>query len=100
MRILIATSDLYGTTGGGQTVYRRIIEETPNCQFFYFLDHEPATHKRPHNALAIPLRTRRRVIPHHLEDADHIRLQMWESANQFARSVAGESFDIVDVPDF
>ncbi len=100
MRILVVATDLYSSKGGGQTVYHRIVEETPDCQFHYFLDRESASADRPSNAHGIPLRIRRRVRATWTTPNSRIRLRAFESANQIARSVAGESFDIVDIPDF
>lgn len=98
MRILLIMTDLYAATGGGQTVYRGIVERTPECQFHYFLHKESRNATRPRNAHGIPLLFRRRVrlpgpFPEH-------RLHALEQANQFARSVAGQRFDIADIPDF
>jgi glycosyltransferase involved in cell wall biosynthesis len=100
MRILVVATDLYRAKGGGQTVYRRIIEETPGCQFHYFLNLESTGADRPSNAHGIPLRMRRRVRPTTTPTISRLRTHAFESANQIARSVAGKSFDIVDIPDF
>jgi glycosyltransferase involved in cell wall biosynthesis len=101
MRILVVATDLYYAKGGGQTVYRRIIEETPDCQFHYFLNLESAGASRPPSARAIPLQARRRVrLTSSSTAISRLRLHAFESANQIARSVAGQSFDIVDIPDF
>lgn len=100
MRILIVANDLYSATGGGQTVYRRIIEETADCQFSYFLRAEGQGTQRPPNAHGVPLRRRRRVKVDPDAALPRFRRHALETANQIARSVAGQSFDIVDIPDF
>lgn len=100
MRILVVATDLYSATGGGQTVYRRIIEETPDCQFSYFLRGERQDAKRPPNAHGIPLRSGRRVKVGADAALPRFRQHALEMANQIARSVAGQVYDIVDIPDF
>lgn len=100
MRILLIATDLYRANGGGQTVYRRIIEETPDCQFHYFLAGEDKNASRPSNAYGVPLRIRRRVNVGASCPLEPHLLQALETANQIARSVAGQHFDIVDIPDF
>ena len=40
MNILIGDFDLYNSVGGGQTVYRRLIETNPRLKFHYFIDKE------------------------------------------------------------
>lgn len=100
MRILVVATDLYSATGGGQTVYRRIIEETPECQFTYFLKGEKQDARRPPNAQGIPLQARRKVQVKSDLPLHRFRLHALESANQIARSVAGHTYDIVDIPDF
>ncbi|WP_374282450.1 glycosyltransferase [Novosphingobium sp.] len=100
MKVLLILVDLYKDVGGGQTVYRKIIEETPDVEFFYFRSQEPADAKRPANARAIPLAPRRELVvnapPPHPE---HL-LGGLNEADSYARSVAGRSFDIVELPDF
>lgn len=100
MRILVVASDLYSAKGGGQTVYRRIIEETPECRFTYFLRDERQDAWRPPNAQGISLRACRRVLVPSNTSLPRFRLHALEMANQIARSVAGQAFDIVDIPDF
>lgn len=100
MRILVVASDLYSAKGGGQTVYRRIIEETPECQFTYFLRGEMQGAWRPPNAQGIPLRIGRRVDTTPDAPLPRFRQHALEMANQIARSVAGQAYDVADIPDF
>lgn len=100
MHILLIASDLYSATGGGQTVYRGIIEQMPDCHFSYFLRDEPAQAQRPPNTSGIPLLLRRRIRVRSSQALPDYRLNALGEANQFARSVAGRYFDIVDFPDF
>lgn len=100
MRILVVATDLYSANGGGQTVYRRIIEATPDIQFHYLLHLESEGASRPPNAQGIPLKMRRQLRVKSDPSLPHFRLHAFESANQIARSVAGHTYDIVDIPDF
>ena len=101
MKVLLVVRDLYRSVGGGQTVYRKLIEATPQIDFYYLREHEAATAARAANAHAIPLLPRRRVrpitVPLHMPRYAETAL---EEADQIARSLAGQTFDIVDFPDF
>lgn len=100
MRVLLALSDLYRNTGGGQTVYRKIIETAPNIEFCYLREAEAEHEQRPPNTRTFPLLSRNTLRlntpPPHL---DYERNAL-EEADAIARSVAGQSFDIVETPDF
>lgn len=100
MKILLLLTDLFKSVGGGQTVYRKIVESTPDVEFYYFRVDETPNAMRPPNAHAIPLRPSVEVslltpLPHH----EHF-LSPLREADQFARSVSGKHFDIVESPDF
>ena len=56
MKVLIADFDLFHKTGGGQTVYRRLIETNPAIEFYYLTEEEPSDTQRPSNAYAVPFR--------------------------------------------
>lgn len=100
MKILLIATDLYAAMGGGQIVFRTIIEETPEVQFFYFLDSERPDAPRPANAVAIPLLPRRDLAVIAPPPVPHYQLHAVHEADQYARSVAGLSFDLVDIPDY
>jgi glycosyltransferase involved in cell wall biosynthesis len=100
MKVLLVTTDLYKSIGGGQTVYKKIIEATPDIEFFYFRDGEPQDAKRPSNAKAIKLLSRRRIRILTAPPFPEYRRRALEEADRYARSVAGRQFDIVDIPDF
>jgi glycosyltransferase involved in cell wall biosynthesis len=100
MKILLITTDLYKSIGGGQTVYKKIIEATPGVEFYYFRRAETATVSRPANAHSIPLAGRRRLRVLAPPPYAGYRLPPLVEADEIARSVAGQTFDIVDIPDF
>jgi len=100
MKVLLIVTDLYRVVGGGQTVYRKIVEATHDVQFFYFRRDETLDAPRPGNAAAIPLLERRGLTALCAPPFPEYRRRAVEEADQFARSVAGQSFEVVDLPDF
>ncbi len=100
MKVLLIVTDLYKAVGGGQTVYKKIIEATPDVDFFYFREKESAYAPRPFNAHAIALK-----IPVKMKSLLEpiyplYKKQALERACRFAQSASGQSFDVIDVPDF
>jgi glycosyltransferase involved in cell wall biosynthesis len=100
MKVLLIATDLYRNTGGGQTVYRRIIESAPGIDFFYFRDDEPEKSPRPRNATAIALSVRLKLKALAAPPYPAYKRAHLQDADRFARSVKGQHFDIVDIPDF
>lgn len=100
MKILLITSDLYKTIGGGQTVYKKIIESAANIEFYYFVSEESINAKRPLNANPIRLKNRRSLDVLSPSPYSYYKVMLLREADQYARSVAGLDFDIVDTPDF
>jgi glycosyltransferase involved in cell wall biosynthesis len=100
MKILLITQNLYQAVGGGQTVYKKIVEATPEIDFFYFVTGAEKDAQRPPNAHPIPLLSRRNLLTMAPPPFASYKLRALEKADQYARSVAGQSFDIVDMPDF
>lgn len=100
MKVLLILTDLYKTTGGGQTVYRQIIESSPEIDFFYFIDGESLDAPRPSNAYPIKLKSRVDLKVLAPPPFSNKKKEQMEIANQYARSVSNEIFDIVDIPDF
>ena len=100
MKVLLVTIDLFKSIGGGQTVYKKIIEATPDIQFFYFRDDEQADSPKPVNAQSIPLLACRRLRMLAPSLYASYRISALEEADRFARSAAGQTFDVVDIPDF
>jgi len=100
MKILLIISNLYKSIGGGQTVYKKIVEATPDVEFFYFVTDEASGAERPPNAHPIPLLERRSLRVLAPPPFASYKRHLLEEADQYARSVAGRAFDIVDIPDF
>jgi glycosyltransferase involved in cell wall biosynthesis len=103
-RILILDSDLFGQVGGGQSVFRRMMEHRPQDKWFYFRREEAAGAPRPANATAIPLVEPLVALPHEAPESLHHFLWVWRIARNMARSVVlacgRVDFDVVDVPDY
>lgn len=100
MTILLILTDLFGSIGGGQTVYKKIVESNPDIEFFYFLSKEPKDARRPKNATGVPLLAQRQLQVLSKPPFPASSLHPLKVADQYARSVAGQSFDLVDTPDF
>ena len=100
MKVLLIVTDLFKDTGGGQSVYRKIVKELPNTSFYYFIKGESLTNNRPNNAKPIELKHPKDVRIVNDSNNYSYCIEALQNANIFARSVAGLSFDIVDFPDF
>jgi hypothetical protein len=100
MRVLLVVSDLFSTVGGAQTVYRRVVESSPDIEFYYLRRFEAADHEGPRNAHAISLQARSKLSPLTTPLlVPRFGTVALNDADQIARSVAGMSFDIVDYAD-
>ncbi|MFN3151595.1 glycosyltransferase [Bremerella sp.] len=100
LKILLSTSDLYGTVGGGQTFYRRLIEANPEHQFWYFCVNEKARAARPANAQVV--RFDASVARQFIRDVDD-RVWMFDAFAQsynLANSIKRMKFDVIDIPDY
>jgi glycosyltransferase involved in cell wall biosynthesis len=103
MKILIADFDLFSQMGGGQTFYRRVIANHPNNQYYYLNDQEKADTNRPQNVTAISYQQ-----PFIIADFNryfNVTPPKWiyrsfVIASNIAASVAGKTFDIIEVPDY
>lgn len=103
MKILIADFDLFSQMGGGQTFYRRVISKHPDYHYYYLKDQESLDTKTPQNVTAINYKQ-----PFIIADFNryfNITPPRWlyrsfVIANNIAASVANQSFDIIEVPDY
>lgn len=100
MRALLLVQDLFRARGGGQTFYRRLVNAHPDIEFVYFRSQEDADAVRPANARAVQINapqnlqvTRPGIFPNYRNGELALALS-------FAEPVAGQSFDIIDYPDF
>ncbi len=104
MNVLLLEFDLFKSVGGGQTVYRRLIETNPRITFYYFGVKEEASTVRPANAKLIPFKI---TYPVRNPSGEFpgldqpIWAQMdYASAANFAAAAAHLPIDVVDVPDY
>ncbi|MBD2436139.1 glycosyltransferase [Nostoc sp. FACHB-110] len=103
MKVLIVDFDLFKKVGGGQTFYRSLIEKNSHIEFYYFIVSELSTDTRPANAHPIIYQEKYDVLNN--ENFCDLTPPKWiyrafVMANNFAISVAGQRFDVVDVPDY
>lgn len=111
MRVLIATSDIYGKPGGGETFFRGLIEKNTGIDFCFFRwSGETIEDQLPDNATPIALQGGYRercgefalhnfilALPNvaMAQEAERIALIL-----DMAASVAGQSFDVLEIPDY
>lgn len=81
-------------------MYQKIIEKTPDIQFYYFVEGEAVNHPRPPNAHVVKLGPPRRAQFKDRLAMGKDFLPLLETADQYAESVANTEFDIVECPDY
>jgi len=100
LRIVIIAEDLFSRMGGGEVFYRKLIADNPTIEFTYFRRLEPWDQPRAPNAIAIPVLTKKRLVARMPLFTSARSIEALEVADAYARSIAGQQFDICDVPDF
>ncbi len=98
MKVLIVDFDLFDSVGGGATIYQNLIKKNSHINFFYFSEKEKLNHKRPANAFIIEdkyqfTRFNRNEYTWQLKNC-------YKVANKIASSVKGQSFNIIEIPDY
>ncbi len=104
MEVLIIDRDIFTTAGGGQAVYRRLIELNPSIHFSYFIEHEQKDDPRPPNAHPIqisPLRMLPGAPPEFVDlSVPRCISKDFQHINHFFSAVRGRRFDVIDFPDY
>jgi glycosyltransferase involved in cell wall biosynthesis len=111
LRALIAVTGIYDKPGGGESFFKGLIERNPEIEFSFFR-HSEEKHDQPlpANARVVDLSNRHRAL-HDAFGFDEFRLplpdiSMAGESQRVARvldmaaSVAGECFDIIEIPDY
>ena len=112
-KVLILTSDLYSRIGGGEHVYRTLIADNPEVEFFFFTSKVKRNSLLPanvHEILLIPkptLNSRKQTAQYQSRKVQDKRVLLnptqvraAELAEQYARSAMGHQFDIIDIPEY
>jgi glycosyltransferase involved in cell wall biosynthesis len=100
MKVLITDFDLFQKVGGGQTFYRALIERHPHIEFYYFITSKSVPNLRHPNTH--PIRFQQNYYLKGFYDVTPPRwaYDAFTKASNIAFSVAGQSFDIIDCPDY
>jgi glycosyltransferase involved in cell wall biosynthesis len=104
-KVLLVDFDIYSTLGGGQRFYRTVIERNPGAEFLY-LSRGPDIEKKkagalPENAVPIELRQTASLRPFaKFETVHHLSRWLENQSVYVAASVAGQHFDVVEVPSY
>ncbi len=109
--VLILTQNLFERIGGGESVYRGLIYDNPEIDFFFFAKSKTRPKNLPKNAFAISLspkpvayaiNARYRFNARNLtyKVLSHQQILAAELAEQYARAIRGMDFDIIDVPEY
>jgi glycosyltransferase involved in cell wall biosynthesis len=112
-KVLILTSDIYNKIGGGEKVYRGIIKDNPEVDFFFFSSRKLRSAELPSNAFEIPLIEKPILDKKHIRDRyksasikntntglNDNEINAAELAEQYASSAKGMQFDIIDIPEY
>lgn len=87
------------STGGGQSVYRRLFSLFPEIRFTYLRLKEGENFARPPNVDAIPCAPR--FDPHHNVTADNEQwIHSFAASERIAESIGNRSFDVLEIPDY
>jgi glycosyltransferase involved in cell wall biosynthesis len=104
VHVLLLQQDVYKLVGGGQTVYRQLIERNPTIHFYYFAKDESVDTKRPVNAHLLPHRDDIVDWPKvmHMQDLEPpiFTLAGMYEVCKLLQDARGMRFDVVDTPDF
>lgn len=100
MKVLLLISDLYKKkTGGGEHVYKKIIQSCPNVNFFYFLDEETNEEHRPVNCTGIKLLKANLTFDSYF--FFNITMSHHKTfAHTIAKTLKNKDFDIIELPDW
>lgn len=108
MRVLICAENIFSEIGGGQSFYNDLIRAYPENQYYYFSGDPKKENNVPVHVRAVHVRNDYRDMENKLR-ADGFFVDDYNISQKkydllymldLASSVAGLSFDIVDIPDY
>jgi len=103
-KILIVEFDLFGSVGGGQTVYQNIVRKRPDDQFYYFTRTNDPELQRLSNATPIPFRRhygrRANEVPKYQRHFFDVYCEPLDMALSVYNALGEINFDVVDTPDY
>ncbi len=108
MRVLICAENIFSEIGGGQSFYTDLVRAYPDHQYYYFSSDPKKEANVPVHVSAIHIKNDYRDMEGALSidgffiDGYNIELKKYDLLYMLdlASSVAGLSFDIVDIPDY
>lgn len=100
MRVLIVAFDLFKNIGGGETVYQRIVSSLPEVDFTYLTYNIDGEQSHPDNAHPVLVPWGKELQVKGKPGFPQYILGQLREADRVAQAVAGQSFDLVDIPDY
>ena len=105
MKVLLCDATIHSVVGGGQRVYNQLIRSNPDIEFHTFLKpHLPLPKNLPKNVVVRPWKTiRPKVLSRTVCNGKLFAEWIFDAvfnARELAIQVVGESFDVVDLPDY
>ncbi len=100
MKILVVAYNIFKNVGGGETVYSRIISSLKDVNFTYLSNDVGAEIGYPPNATPVQVEHKKNIYVENDPGFPMYMMEQLKEADAIARSVAGQSFDIVDIPDY
>lgn len=100
MRVFVIAYNIFKNVGGGETVYQHIIRSLPDVEFTYLTENVKQELSHPANAQPITLPPLKEIFVKDQPAFPQNILGQLREADRIARAVAGQKFDIVDIPDY
>lgn len=100
MRIFIVAQNLFKNVGGGETVYQRIVNSLPEVEFTYLTSDLQREKDHPENAHPVWLPWGKELLVEGRPGFPQYILGQLREADRIAQAVAGQEFDLVDIPDY
>jgi glycosyltransferase involved in cell wall biosynthesis len=99
MRVLLLSEDIYASVGGGQTFYQRLIENYPDIDFTC-LATKLTKEVIPQNVTILNVRRAYRISGANVDVRTNNLAEAFSRCLNIAYTLRGQTFDIVDYPDY